>query len=97
MPFRVRQRFAVASVVPVYDREEVTTPSGEVETQFTDQSDKQMPDPQLFDLQSQLKAGIEPQEVNSKVLTASEVNASTVVRKYTKKSTTNQQVTDNEN
>lgn len=95
MPFRMRQRFHAAVPSPVIEREEVTLPTGEVETQFTDQSDKLLPDPELFDLKNQLNAGIEPEEVNSKVMSAKTIDADTVVRKYTKKSTTSE-VTNNE-
>lgn len=97
MPFRMRQLFHAAVPSPVIEREEVTLPTGEVETQFNDQSDKLMPDPELFDLKNQLAAGITPEEVNSKVLSAKSVNADAVVRKYTKKSTTTtSEVTNNE-
>lgn len=96
MPFRMRQPFHAAVPTPVIEREEVTLPTGEVETQFNDQSDKLMPDPELFDLKNQLAAGIQPEEVNSKVMSAKSVDADSIVRKYTKKSTTNQQVTNNE-
>lgn len=96
MPFRMRQVFHAAVPSPVIEREEVTLPTGEVETQFTDQSDKLMPDPELFELKNQLNAGIEPEEVNSKVLSSKTINADTVVRKYTKKSTTTSEVTNNE-
>lgn len=90
MPFRERQRFHAAVPSPVIEREEITTPTGEVETQFNDQSDKIMPDPELFDLKNQLNAGIEPEEVNSKVMSVKSVSAQSVVRKYTKKSSTDE-------
>lgn len=95
MPFRERQRFHAAVPSPVIEREEVTLPTGEVETQFNDQTDMVLPDPELFDLKNQLNAGIQPEEVNSKVMSAKTVNADSVVRKYTKKSTTSE-VTNNE-
>lgn len=87
MPFRCRQKFVLASNTPVQELEVVTTPSGEVEVDLVDQSEKQMPDPALFDLKNQIAAGIEQEEVNSAVLRASTVSADAVVRKYTKKST----------
>lgn len=95
MPFREKQKLHLATNVPVAELEMVTTPEGEVEMSVVDQSDKVMPDPELFDLKNQLKAGIEPEEVQSAILKASTVSADAVVRKYTKKSTT-QEVT-NEN
>lgn len=97
MPFRMRQRFHAAAPTVVIEREEVTLPTGEVETQFNDQTDKLMPDPELFDLKNQLKAGITPEEVNSKVMSVKSVSADSIVRKYNKKSTTTtSEVTENE-
>ena len=96
MPFRMRQQFHAAVPSPVIEREEVTLPTGEVETTFTDQADVVLPDPELFDLKNQLNAGIQPEEVNSKVMSAKSIDADTVVRKYTKKSTTTSEVTNNE-
>lgn len=95
MPFRMRQVFHAAVPSPVIEREEVTLPTGEVETQFNDQTDKLMPDPELFDLKNQLNAGVTPEEVNSKVMSAKSVSAESIVRKYNKKSTTSE-VTNNE-
>lgn len=85
MPFRCRQKFVLASNTPVEELELVTTPSGEVEMEVVDQSEKTMPDPELFDLKNQINAGIEQEEVNSAVLRASTVDANKVVRKYIKK------------
>lgn len=97
MPFRERQRFHAAVPSPVIEREEVTLPTGEVEVQYADQTDKIMPDPELFDLKNQLAAGIEPEEVNSKVMSVNSVSAESIVRKYNKKSTTTtSEVTNNE-
>lgn len=88
MPFRERQKVHLATCTPVTELEMVTTPEGDIEMTVVDQSDKVMPDPELFDLKNQLKAGIEPEEVQSTILKASTVSADAVVRKYTKKSTT---------
>lgn len=90
MPFRCRQKFHTASISPAVEREDVTLPTGEVETQFNDISEKTLPDPELFDLKNQLDAGIEPEEVASEVLKPSTIDGSKLIRKYTKKSTTNE-------
>lgn len=87
MPFRERQKVHLATFTPVAELEMVTTPDGEVEVELVDQSDKAMPDPELFDLKNQLKAGITQEEVQSAIMSPSTVNADAVVRKYTKKST----------
>lgn len=96
MPFRMRQVFHAAVPSCVIEREEETLSTGEVELQFIDQSKKTLPNPELFDLKNQLNAGIQPEEVNSKVMSAKSVSAESVVRKYTKKSTTTSEVTGNE-
>lgn len=85
MAFRERQRFHAAVPSAMIEREEVTLPTGDVEIQFNDQS-KEMPSPELFELTNQLKAGIQPEEVNSKVMSVKSVDVDSVVRKYTKKS-----------
>lgn len=88
MPFRERQKLRLSFPCAVSEPELVELPSGEFVTQMVNQSEKVMPDAELFDLKNQLQAGVNLQEVNSKVLTASSVDADSVVRKYTKKSTT---------
>ena len=44
----------------------------------------------MFDLGKMLEAGVDIEEVNSKVMSTKTVNAENVVRKYTKKSKTNE-------
>ena len=87
MPFRWRQKFNLASITPTIEREDITLPTGDVETQFNDMSEKTLPDPELFDLKNQLNAGIEPEEVASEVLKPSTIDGSKLIRKYTKKTT----------
>lgn len=87
MPFRTRIKVNLASPCPTWTREDVTLPTGDIETTFVDDCEKSMPEPELFDLKNQIDAGIEPEEVNSTVLKSSNVNANTLIRKYTKKST----------
>lgn len=96
MPFRMRQVFHAAVPSLVIEREEQTLPTGEVELQFNDQSAKTLPNPELFDLKNQLNSGIQPEEVNSKVMSAKFVDAQSVIRKYTKKSTPTAEVINNE-
>ena len=85
MSFRCRQKYNMAFGTSVYEAEEVTLPSGEIQTVMVDVSEKTMPDPVLFDLKNQLEAGIDIEEVNSKVLKSKSIDANKVIRKYTKK------------
>lgn len=85
MSFRLRQKYEPAFGKSVYEAEEQELPSGEIQTVMVDLSEKTMPDPELFDLKNQLDAGIDIEEVNSKVLKSKSVDAEKVIRKYTKK------------
>lgn len=64
---------------------QVTNNDGQIESVVTSAA-AELPDPKLFDLEAQLDAGIEQEEVKAAVLSPSTVNADNVVRKYTKKS-----------
>lgn len=85
MSFRCRQKLRLANYKPVIMYEDVTLESGEIVLQAKDLTQEKLPDPELFDINEQIKAGLDMQEVNSKVLKPSMVNADNVVRKYTKK------------
>lgn len=87
MSFRQRQHFHPAHYVHVVEKEYTEKPDGRIQSDLVSRDETVLPDPALFDLQSQLKAGIALEEVNSKVVQSKTVNADTVVRKYTKKST----------
>lgn len=86
MSFRCRQKLKLGKCQVVMEPEQVTLESGEIVTQVKDLGKEKMPDPELFELKNQLNAGIDIEEVNSKVLRSSKVDASTVVRKYIKRS-----------
>lgn len=86
MPFRERQKLKLGKCQVVMEPEVVTLESGEIVTQMKDKGKEKMPDPELFELKNQLNAGIDLEEVNSKVLRSSKVSADTVVRKYIKRS-----------
>lgn len=86
MSFRCRQKLKLASSGPVFEVEQVTLESGEIVEQVKDTTKEKLPDPELFDLKNQLKAGIEPEEVNSKLFSSSKIDVDQVVRKYTKRS-----------
>lgn len=85
MPFRERQKLKLGKCQVVMEPEQVTLESGEIVSQLKDLGKEKMPNPELFELQNQIEAGVDMEEVNSKVLRSSKVDASTIVRKYVKK------------
>lgn len=87
MPFRLRQKYQPAFGNACFEPDKQELPSGEIRTIMVNQSEQTMPEPELFDLKNQLEAGIDIEEVNSKVLPSKSINAEKVIRKYTKKTT----------
>ena len=85
MPFRMKQKYNPAFGDCAYETEETTLPSGEIQTTMVDLTEKALPEPELFDLKNQIEAGIDLEEVNSKIMSPKTVNAEKVIRKYTKK------------
>lgn len=85
MSFRLKQKYNPSFGFECFESEEQELPSGEIVTVMENQSEKTMPEPELFDLKNQLEAGIDIEEVNSKVMKSSSVDAGKVIRKYTKK------------
>ena len=81
MSVRCRQRLRLAPSVPVIVSKDTTLESGEVVPTKEDLTKEQLPDPALFDLQNQLKAGIDLEEVNSKVMRRSKVSGKTLAQK----------------
>lgn len=86
MSFRCRQKFKLARSGPVFEVESTTLESGEIVEKLKDVTKEKLPDPELFDLKNQMKAGIEPEEVNSKIFKPSKIDGDAIVRKYTRKS-----------
>lgn len=85
MPFRTKNHYLYKISSPVMEIEDITLPTGEYIKQLVNQNEKILPDPELFDLKNQINAGIELEEVNSKITRAKSVNAEKLIRKYTKK------------
>lgn len=81
MSFRCRQRLRLAPSIPVIVSKDTTLESGEVVPTKEDLTKEQLPDPALFDLQNQLKAGVDLEEVNSKVMRRSKVSGKTLAQK----------------
>ena len=81
MSFRCRQRLKLAPSMPVIVSKDVTLESGEVSPTKEDLTKERLPDPALFDLQNQIKAGVDLEEVNSKVMRRSKVSGKTLAQK----------------
>lgn len=86
MSFRCRQKLKLAGCQVVVEPEQVSLESGEIIMRDKDLGKEKLPDPELFELKNQLEAGIDLEEVNSKVFRSSKVDADKVVRKYIKRS-----------
>ena len=90
MPFRERQRYQIPGSTNInYIKEIVDPDTGEVHEINEDVINNELPKPELFDLNTQLKAGIDQEEVKSQILTDNNVNIDKVIRKYTKRNKTN--------
>ena len=87
MAFRFKQKYKPSFGNACFEAEEHELTSGEIQTIMENQCEKTMPEPELFDLKNQLEAGIDLEEVNSKILSSKSVNAEKVIRKYTKNTT----------
>ena len=88
MPFRCRQKYNVQigpSAMPV-ESVIVDDDTGYVTTVVSDVLSKELPAPELFDLEAQMKAGIVQEEVKSTIMSSNKVTEDAVIRKYTKKS-----------
>lgn len=81
MSFRCRQRLRLAPSMPVIVSKDTTLESGEVIPTKEDLTKEQLPDPALFDLSNQLKAGVDLEEVNSKVVRRSKVSGKSLAQK----------------
>lgn len=74
MSFRCRQKLYVPPSFAVLSMEQTTLENGDMVTTSVDQGKKVLPDSALFDLNDQLKAGINLEEVSSKVISKRNVS-----------------------
>ena len=89
MPFRERQRYKIPGYTNINYIQEIVDPdTGEVHEINEDVINNELPKPELFNLKTQLKAGIDQEEVKSQILTDNNVNIDRVIRKYTKRNKT---------
>lgn len=68
MPFRQLQKYYGGRSTVVVDFEQKTLENGNLVFQAVNQSEKSLPKRELFELENQLKAGVNLEEVNSKVI-----------------------------
>lgn len=97
MSFRQRQKYCSGFFTAVFEIEQKNLENGCIVHQSVNQSEKVLPDPKLFDLGNQLDAGINLEEVNSKVLSSKSVDASKVVSFFKSKTVTPNKDSNNEN
>lgn len=92
MSFRQRQKYKIIPSTNVGSvKEVVDSETGEVHEVYEDMIKSELPKPELFDLGTQLKAGIDQDEVKSQILAADKVDINKVIRKYTKKEKKNEE------
>lgn len=89
MSFRCRQKINLCPSLETFTREETTLENGECVNSLVS-SAKEMPDPEMFRLKNQISAGVNMEEVNSKVLSPKTLDLSKVF-------TTKKEVKNNEN
>ena len=82
--FRRKQKLCIANSYVIFEPESHINNDGEMVTELVAQN-KTLPSAEMFDLGDMIEAGIEQEEVKSSILSPSNVNADSVVRKYTKK------------
>lgn len=91
MPFRERQKFKLHCSTPVVDLEESTLETGAIVKKSVNVCCKVMPDPALFDLEDNIKAKVNMQEVSSKILGTESIDGAAFVDKLTQQEQTNKE------
>lgn len=74
MSFRCKQKFHTCPCSGVGMVESKTLETGVIETCLEDACTKEMPNAELFDLETNLKAGVNLEEVGSKILGGSQAS-----------------------
>lgn len=82
--FRRKQKLNIANSYIIFAPESHFNNDGEMVTEMVAQN-KTLPSADMFDLGDMIDAGIDQDEVKSSILSPSNVNADSIVRKYTKK------------
>ena len=87
MSFRKRQDLSICFPANVFVREDTTLENGSIISSYQD-ANKDLPDPELFKLKNLLDAGVNLEEVNSKVLGTKKIDAQSVVEHFESKTNT---------
>lgn len=95
MAFRLKQKLCLATSFVPQELEQTILESGEVVENRVAQN-KKLPDPAMFELKNVLKAGVQPEEVQTAIFQPKSVDADNVVRKYTRKTKTPTKEVNNE-
>lgn len=81
MSFRCRQKLRVSRCTPVISYDAQTLETGEIVPVSVDLCREKLPDADLFDLATNIKAGVNLEEQSSRVLRKSNVSAERVLSK----------------
>ena len=81
MGFRVRVRYQSGKYTPTSYVDTETLESGAIVNVVKNPQEEVLPDIEFFSLENQLKAGVDMEEVNSKVLRPSKIDGNAVYEK----------------
>ena len=71
MSFRLKQKYRSAPCTAVFVPSIKTLETGALETHMVDDCETRLPEPELFDLEANIKAGVNLKETSSKILEGS--------------------------
>lgn len=97
MSFRAKQRFYQPSCCAVLASESKTLETGIVEVKAVDLCKKELPKPELFDLETNIKAGVNLEEVSSKLFNSRSLSLDDMVKFNNEQINNNNEEVNNEN
>lgn len=93
--FKRHQKFVSAGFAPIFEEVETRMEDGDVVTTTRNINSVKLPKPELFDFERMLKAGVDLQQVNTKIL---ETDYSPIIEDLNEPSeTSNEKENNNEN
>ena len=84
MSFRCKQKFVLSPSAPIFALEDITLETGIIEQKSSNLCNKVLPEPELFNLDDNIKAGVNLKEVSSVILSSKSVSVSDVIGKEVK-------------
>lgn len=84
MSFRCRQKYHSAPTGSVVAFEPKTLETGVVEVNAVDMCEKVLPKPELFNLRTNIEAGVNMKETSSKILSGASINIEDMVKESEK-------------